>query len=67
MEIKKACLEAKKKGRGITRHSWMPQPITILPTNTEDCCLILSNDGRKIAKWNPRLDDLIADDWIVYG
>lgn len=38
----------------------------IRPTNSYDCCIILSKkENRQSRCWNPTADDLIADDWEV--
>ena len=41
MNIREACLKAKKDGRGITRKSYGPRPSIYLPTNTTACVLII--------------------------
>ncbi len=67
MNIKEACELAKKEGRGITRKSYGPRPTMYVPTNTDSCVLIVPFDegSFKIQRWNPKLDDLIAEDWYV--
>lgn len=69
MNIREACLKAKKEGRGITRKSYGPRPSIYLPTNTTACVLIIpfAEGHFKTKRWNPNLDDLIATDWYVYG
>lgn len=42
----------------------------IKPTNSYNACIIsglVSSDGHRTAapRWNPRADELIADDWAV--
>ncbi len=57
----------------ITREAWKifnssvsMEGIRLLPTNTPDCCILFSN-GRKIPSrgWQPKAEDLVADDWIT--
>lgn len=68
MTISKAIKNALPLGRGITRKAWGRNPATILPTNTTESCLYISHHDNGIApRWQPRLDDLVADDWEVYG
>ncbi|WP_060459280.1 MW1434 family type I TA system toxin [Lactobacillus acetotolerans] len=68
MKIDEAIILAKQKGLGIARKSWMPKPITIIPTNTSNCCLIISSNREKItSRWEPSASDLIANDWKVLG
>lgn len=41
MNIQQATKIAVKQKRGITRKSWGPRSVTILPTNTANGCLLL--------------------------
>lgn len=49
----------------VSDNGW--QEIKILPTNNAECCIAsLWEHGKKVNHckcWNPRMDDLIADDW----
>lgn len=67
MNIKDACELAQKEGRGITRKSYGPRPMILIPTNTNSCVLIVpfESGSFKTKRWNPKLDDLIANDWYV--
>ncbi len=69
MDIRSAIIQAKKEGRGITRKSYGQRPEMLLPTNSASCVLIIpfEDDQFKTKRWNPNLDDLLADDWYVYG
>lgn len=62
MNIYQATKEAMAKGMSITRNA-----IIITPTNGPECCLIEMANGRceKLPGrcWNPKADDLMADDW----
>ena len=67
MNIQEAIKEADKQKRGITRKSWGPNPIWMIPTNTTSCIVIMKNDKKIDVRWNPRSQDITATDWIVYG
>lgn len=67
MNIQEAVKEAGKQKRGITRKSWGPNPIWMIPTNTTSCMVIMQNDKKVSVRWNPRSQDITATDWIVYG
>lgn len=65
MKIRRAIMKAREQGRGIARMSF-PRPVWIIPTNTTERMIIVSNDNLT-ARWEPSAQDLLADDWIVYG
>lgn len=73
MFINQAIALARKSNKCITREAWEPVKracysagIQILPTDTPDCCVIYSEACKTIARaWNPRAEDLLADDWLV--
>lgn len=67
MDIRDALIQAKKEGRGITRKSYgqFQLPYMLLPTNSILCVFIIPFEDDHL--WNPKLDDLIADDWYVCG
>lgn len=46
---------------------WKHLNIRILPTNSPDCCIILSHSRKQDFSrgWEPTAEDLTADDWIV--
>lgn len=69
MDIRTACLEAQKEGRGITRKEFMPQAPLLIPTDTDECVIWIpySHKDLRTPRWNPKLSDLIATDWIVFG
>lgn len=67
MSIKKACKKAHKEGKAISRRSWGKYGMRLIPTNSWNCVIIISGSNNKpiSSRWNPYLDDLIADDWYV--
>lgn len=67
MRISEAILIAMKEGKYIYRVSEIETgPLYIIPTNTIDCCIIISDSTNEVGKrWNPTANDLIADDWAV--
>ncbi|WP_179394945.1 Thoeris anti-defense Tad2 family protein [Lacticaseibacillus absianus] len=69
MTIGEAINKAVEQQKGITRESWMPRPMFLIPTNTTAAVLIVSSrdEDRPGKRWEPFSDDLIANDWIVYG
>lgn len=66
MNIYQATKEAMAKGMSITR-PWNGDAIIVTPTNGPECCLLelSSRRGEKLPGrcWNPKADDLMADDW----
>ena len=68
MNIKEAVELAMKEGKYIYKESEKNEgiEIDIFPTNTWDCCVLISKDSDKVGKrWNPTASDLIANDWKV--
>ncbi|WP_420222892.1 Thoeris anti-defense Tad2 family protein [Pediococcus acidilactici] len=53
--------------RGITRKSWGPNPIWIIPTDTTSGMILANRKDELIAKWQPIASDLLANDWTIYG
>lgn len=59
----------------ITRESWsyitdspVSAAVKILPTNTPDCCVIMSINSKNPCRgWQPMAEDLVANDWKVVG
>lgn len=46
--------------------SWRAADIKIQPTNSPDCCIIMSKFNRSPNRgWQPTAEDLLADDWIT--
>ena len=69
MSISEAAFKALKNQTGITRRSWGPRGMIIIPTNTISNCIIQTYryKERLTKGWQPSADDLIADDWIPMG
>ncbi|MCT2909277.1 DUF2829 domain-containing protein [Schleiferilactobacillus harbinensis] len=68
MSIQDAVTAALEQGKGITRKSWMPRPIYLIPTNTTACLIIvIPDDHRTAPRWEPSAEDLTANDWLIYG
>lgn len=72
MNIQEAVKEAHEKGLAIRRNTSDRDQIdcVIVPTNTRSCCLIDCDyygeyPARVERRWNPCLEDLLADDWEV--
>ena len=73
--IHEAIMNTTRKKPFITRKAWdmdfseLPI-IKLLPTDTPDCCLIVSECSAHGPRrgWEPKAADLIADDWYpCYG
>lgn len=72
MNIQEAVKEAHEKGLAIRRNTSDRDQIycVIVPTNTRSSCLIDCDyygeyPARVERRWNPLLEDLLADDWEV--
>lgn len=67
LTLKEACEKAQKEGKSISRHSWGKYGMRLIPTNSWNCVIIISGSNNKPieSRWNPYLDDLIANDWYV--
>ncbi len=69
MTITEAIKEAQKIGGEITRKSFGETSdswITFLPTNSINGTLIMIHNDKKdkiTPRWEPKLEDLIAEDW----
>ena len=69
MNITEATKKAVQSGRGITRPEFIKNTkygLWFLPTKSTLGYLII--DNKEITPlWQPSADDIIANDWIVYG
>lgn len=68
MNIYEAAKLAHKLGTGFYK-SGESSYVTFVPTNTSSCCLIISHirDFKPGQRWQPSLDDLVYEDWNVWG
>lgn len=62
MRISEA-IEKANTDQGICRKSW--NEIRIVPTNSDECCRAFKGHELLSSRWNPKKDDLIADDWVL--
>ena len=75
MFIHEAILDRSVDKPYITRKSWffptvepVSAPVMVLPTDTPDCCVIMSINAKNPRRgWQPQAEDLIADDWVAIG
>lgn len=74
MYINEAISNTSPDQQFITRDAWLidqsAEPsIWVLPTNTPDCCIIVSSYSKHgpCRCWQPAADDLAANDWTVDG
>lgn len=65
MNIKDAIIEANKSTGHIARGGWRSKELFIKPTNTDKCCIFYKKGKPFANRWNPKAEDLIANDWIV--
>lgn len=65
MTIVEAAKYVAKNGGFITRKGDMPICL-IAPTNGPECCVIRNEMNTRISpRWNPSVEDLYSDDWII--
>ncbi len=63
MNIQEATKKAMETNKNIQRDSI---GIKIKPTNGWECCLLIHPTKQEYApRWNPKAEDLMADDWEV--
>ena len=70
MNIVKATKEAVRLGIGITNQQCKKSGVYLLPTNTDECFLVIpvgckfpETSGRVAPRWNPKARDILSDDW----
>lgn len=62
MEIVEAIKKA-NADQGIRRKEW--GNVYIIPTDSSNCCELYINDQFRSSRWNPKREDLIANDWML--
>ena len=79
MYLHEAVKKAKESGRGFIRQSYMTRRESIketdntvwfYPTNSIVGVIIVTahnSEDSITPRWQPNLDDFLADDWCVYG
>lgn len=65
MYIHEAIQKLGQDGYLTRKNAWWGKLLKIKPTDTEDCCVIISPEGAPGKKWNPRREDLMANDWEI--
>ncbi len=67
MNIQEACKLAIASGKKITREDefWEYGNLKIEPTDTDECCIAYSGPIDKCARWEPKAEDLVANDWKI--
>lgn len=63
MNIIEATRKASEKNKYITRKVF--NGIKIQPTDTVAACIAIKSDTDSCPRWQPHLEDLIAEDWEV--
>ena len=51
-----------------TTHHWTP--LKVMPSNSLNQCLLVIQtkpdaEAKRVPRWNPSADDLLADDWVI--
>ena len=65
MNICEAVSEALRLDLYVARQKWRGFA-KIQPTNLYDCCRVICKDDKiPHPRWQPRAEDLIADDWVL--
>lgn len=64
MNITAAIKKAGSKN-GIRRSAWLDPTRYMVPTNTQNCCLIYKGAQLRVSCWAPQAKDLLADDWEI--
>lgn len=70
MNIHEAIEKAMPLGKGIRRQSWRQHdnPTMIIPTNTSSGFIMDNLESKNPARrWQPKAEDIIADDWEITG
>ena len=67
VNIQDAAKIAHEKGKGIRRKREYWEDLIIIPTNTCGGCYIdqPQSKTRPMRRWQPELEDLLADDWQI--
>ena len=71
MNIVEATKNALEQGIGITNKYLRNINCYLLPTNTDECYLIVpagyshKEDKKVAARWNPKAADILSNDWEV--
>lgn len=61
-------VEALKKAgpeKGVRRVSWLDPNRYMVPTDTDNCCLIYKGKQLRVKCWAPQEKDLKANDWEI--
>lgn len=76
MYLDEAVRQSQDSGRGFTRKAYLFKPESIrepdftvwfYATNSILGTLLVDSNEHITPRWQPSLEDLTADDWIVYG
>ncbi len=67
MRINEAVKTALESATGMRRAAWPAGFGSIYPSNTSSGCVILGSRAVVPFRWQPKADDLAAEDWEVDG
>lgn len=68
MNIQDAIIKAEKAGKPIERAFGEGElKMRVMPTDSDEGCLVTTNahPERYFRRWQPRKEDLMADDWEI--
>lgn len=65
MTIQEATKQSMEMGTYIRRKNVLWQKIKLKPTNTPDGCIAFKQGNPPRKGWQPKAEDLMAEDWIV--
>lgn len=65
MNIAEATEKALASGVGMRREAWGRNLGSLYPSNTDGGCLCLNAHGYAAFRWQPKAEDLLAEDWVV--
>ena len=63
--IHEAVRAATLTNKHIARVDMLALGMKIRPTDTFDCCIISESNKSPAPRWEPKAEDLTADDWCV--
>jgi len=53
------------EGKAMRRDSWMPGNYISKVQTADIVVILLKRDGLSLKVWNPRQDDIVAEDWAL--
>lgn len=63
MNVCEAVEKSLRENKYISRPSFFD--IKIRPTNDPECCIVYKKNKPSAKRWNPKAEDLMAEDWTI--